>query len=358
MTRDDTPMTNPEPRSIVSEPTPETAHEGRAALFLFVGCVLLSLASLMAFVIGVQKSEARYFDPVSKITGVNYAMLADAKKVLLKACADVVSIGDSTGLSLDPKTIQSRTGKTFLNLNLYGHTGFDGYLAQLRYLKRLGCAPQKIFVYVTPRVVMNDAAKLQGTFECFYTLLNMASAMDAVAYLVRHIDQFPLYFRYSMKTFIRYVIADNLKEGETSFLQKVVQKSAKVLSIKTDEKTIAERRLNDLVDAKGFIQLKGGKENQGPECPVTQPEYDDKRLDVFFDFRNSLYKIYPKETYVVMSSALPECTKNFDRLMAQMGKAYDVEPVKASNAFFIDEDHVSPDGSTFISLAVAKIVRP
>ena len=326
--------------------------DGKKSFVVFLVVIVISVFSLFVIAIGIQASEARYYDKIRPLPSpwdFNYAILFEAKKQLLEECSEVISIGDSSGLPLNPKIISAVTGRSFTNLNLYASIGFIGLLKQVEYLKQQGCRPDKIIVYLAPSVILYDHSRPGLVFEKFFTVLQFGTVFEAGAILVNNIKLFPRIFRYSFKTWIRYLAS---RIFETDF-----GGSAKSLFQRHDIWTTTEsethRRIQVIVSVKGYLPFEKSSPSKSV-CPVTVRA--DGSLNDFSEFLEGLEKFYDRKRYIIMMAALPACTTNFDTIMKNVGGVYDVKPIKANSAWFSSSIHTTRKGATFISKRVAEVL--
>jgi len=340
-----------------SKPGQATLKNPRREFLALSVCVAFTMVSVFAFVLGVEKSESRFFGPIGTL-GFNYATLSEAKATLTQVCTEIVSIGDSTGVPLNPRIIEASTGKSFVNLNIYGFTGFSGYVSQVKSIKRHGCDPQKIIVYLTPRVLLHDFGQIDGTFENFFSILHLEGTLEGLFYLVRHIKILPLIFRSSAKTFVRYVLAGVSENGRDSHVQVFAQKLFATISFNMtgkDYKQRVEKSIEKLVRTKGFIAFQNNGRNIKHLCQSADqnlnPEDSGGNLRAL---REDLYRVFPRERYLFTMLALPKCMADFQSVLKKTERFYDIAPVGINPKYFADGDHVNHEGSIIISKMLSK----
>lgn len=338
----------------MTEAHPKETIERRRFLTTLVFLAITGI-SLVGVVVAVQTSRARFHADISNPWGTNYAILVEAKKQAMENCADVISIGDSSGLPIDAGVIAEQTGRHFVNMNLYGTTEFSGYLSQIAWLKKSGCRPDLIIVYLAPETILTGAGLKVSGFENVFTILHFGSIGASARAFADKAKVFNKIFHNSIKTLLNFSLVQIRGAGLiSSEPQNITNKLFRVLRGDSPEAESIDSLIGALASARGAVAF-------------TKPALDAAKCSIMYSiegdvremrsFRRALEHYFPARTFVVMSAGLPACVTNLDATLDKVRQEYDVAPSPTDPALFIDGIHPNVEGGRILGEPVAQVIR-
>ena len=276
----------------------------------FLGGIIVLIPALYILLSSPQAKDFNHFT----------VHLIDRKLALAKNCADIISIGDSSGLfGLNPEIIEKETGQTFLNLNMQGSVGYAAQKTILKKVVNSGCKPSLYVLYMHPSNILVDLSTVSGKFSDLYfqTITNGWSGYWA------RISKYPLMIFKTLKS-----LSESPLEAQS---WEMVFQMAKA----------------------GYIEEKRPPLPQ--DCKIRRKS---KGQDIQ-GFQAFLKELKNIANAPILSIRAPSaaCADQSQYEIIKDENPVDIHIDQLDSTLFVDEAHTTPQGASAVSKQVAKHIR-